>query len=199
MLTAKTGTCKICKSRGRTEWHHIISQYHSIRTGQEHLLHTPDNVIELCKRCHSQTTASMVRKRLTKKFGPVNRTRVRPLTSEQKKAAREKKRAKRKKVISASLDRMEKRGVVTRKKSVSPKSTIKRFHRKFGRHNQICMKKLYPSDHWLHNPSEYDDSLSRRFEREWVWTGGGGAIHKSRINIGCLTRDNNRQTTLRRR
>ena len=105
MLTAKTGTCKICKSRGRTEWHHIISQYHSIRTGQEHLLHTPDNVIELCKRCHSQTTASMVRKRLTKKFGPVNRTRVRPLTSEQKKAAREKKRAKRKKVISAKQPR----------------------------------------------------------------------------------------------
>ena len=62
----KSGACKICEKRGYTEWHHIISRYHSIRTGQEHLLQNSNNVIELCRRCHNQTTASMVRKRLLK-------------------------------------------------------------------------------------------------------------------------------------
>ena len=67
----KIGACKICEKRGYTEWHHIISQYHSIRTGQEHLLQNPNNVIELCRRCHNQTTASMVRKRLLKEGVPM--------------------------------------------------------------------------------------------------------------------------------
>jgi len=62
----KSGACKICEKRGYTEWHHIISRNHSIRTGQEHLLENPNNVIELCRVCHNQTTASMVRKRLLK-------------------------------------------------------------------------------------------------------------------------------------
>ena len=70
----KSGACKICEKRGYTEWHHIISRYHSIRTGQEHLLQNSNNVIELCRRCHNQTTASMVRKRLLKEGVPMRTT-----------------------------------------------------------------------------------------------------------------------------
>ena len=62
----KEGSCKICKKVGYTEWHHIISRNHLIISGQKNLLKNPDNLVELCKRCHNQTTASMVRKRLLK-------------------------------------------------------------------------------------------------------------------------------------
>jgi len=57
----KTGRCTICKTGGYTEWHHIISRYHAIKSGQDHLVDNPDNTVELCKLCHNQTTASMVR------------------------------------------------------------------------------------------------------------------------------------------
>ena len=63
-MTKKNGFCKICKKRGYTEWHHIISRNHAIMSGQEKLLKNADNIIELCKNWHNQTTASMVRKRL---------------------------------------------------------------------------------------------------------------------------------------
>ena len=58
----KRGRCTICENEGYTEWHHIISRHHAIRTGQEHLLDNPLNTVELCKWCHDQTTASMVRR-----------------------------------------------------------------------------------------------------------------------------------------
>ena len=64
VLGKKTGICTICKKEGRTEWHHIISQHHAKKTGQKDLISNPDNVVELCKSCHNQTTASMVRNRL---------------------------------------------------------------------------------------------------------------------------------------
>ena len=64
MSVVKTSICKICEKRGYTEWHHIISRNHAIMSGQEKLLKNPGNIVELCKNCHNQTTASMVRKRL---------------------------------------------------------------------------------------------------------------------------------------
>ena len=75
-LSKKTGICTICKRKGRTDWHHIISQHHAIRTGQKELLSDPNNVIELCRSCHDQTTASMVRKRLTREGKSISRNRV---------------------------------------------------------------------------------------------------------------------------
>ena len=62
----KKGSCRICKKVGYTEWHHIISRNHLIISRQKNLLKNPDNLVELCKKCHNQTTASMVRKRLLK-------------------------------------------------------------------------------------------------------------------------------------
>ncbi|MBV44032.1 MAG: hypothetical protein CMA54_04565, partial [Euryarchaeota archaeon] len=94
-LPAKTGTCSICKKKGSTDWHHIISQHHAIRTGREDLLDNPDNVVELCRGCHKQTTASMVRKRLTKKHGPMKRRKAKPP----------------KEVIEASSEKLTERGV----------------------------------------------------------------------------------------
>ena len=64
VLGRKTGICTICKKKGLTEWHHIISQHHAKKTGRKDLISNPDNVVELCRSCHNQTTASMVRKRL---------------------------------------------------------------------------------------------------------------------------------------
>ena len=54
----KTRQCRICEVRGYTEWHHIISQGHARKTNQHRLLTNPGNVVELCKKCHNQTTAS---------------------------------------------------------------------------------------------------------------------------------------------
>jgi hypothetical protein len=60
-LSSKTGVCRICGKRGYTEWHHIISQHHARKTGQRALITNPGNVVEVCKGCHSQTTASKSR------------------------------------------------------------------------------------------------------------------------------------------
>ena len=179
MLGTKTGQCKICKRKARTEWHHIISQYHSIRTGQEHLLDNPDNVIELCIRCHKQTTASMVRKRLTRIHGPVSRTRRRLPTAEEKRAARAEIHYNKKQQMYNSIEKMSERGVATIQKRQLPHRTIKRLRRYFpGEIGEIEMKMLYPPDHWLHSSEDYIPSISKRFEREWVWAPGGGAIRK---------------------
>ena len=66
--SGKKGVCTICEHRGYTEWHHIISRHHAIKSGQDDLIENPNNMIELCKRCHDQTTASMVRKRANSNF-----------------------------------------------------------------------------------------------------------------------------------
>ncbi len=63
----KTGVCRICSQKGYTEWHHIISQGHAKKTKQLDLITNPGNVVELCKPCHDQTTASKSRYLLQKK------------------------------------------------------------------------------------------------------------------------------------
>ena len=54
----KARQCRICEARGYTEWHHIISQGHARKSNQHRLITNPGNVVELCKKCHNQTTAS---------------------------------------------------------------------------------------------------------------------------------------------
>jgi len=66
-LWVKTGSCTICGERGidgYTEWHHIISQHKCKKEGLDHLISARSNVVELCKRCHDLTTASMLRSNL---------------------------------------------------------------------------------------------------------------------------------------
>jgi len=59
----KTGKCRICKMKNRvTEIHHIISQ-----TRRPDLRLEKGNQVELCVRCHNETTASLVWARLNKK------------------------------------------------------------------------------------------------------------------------------------
>jgi len=71
----KIGKCRICSNVGYTEWHHIISQGHAKKTNQLDLLNNPGNIVELCKSCHNQTTASKSRFRLMnfRKRNEVNR------------------------------------------------------------------------------------------------------------------------------
>lgn len=77
-LWIKTGNCTICGQRGTdgyTEWHHIISQHKCKKEGLDHLISARSNVVELCKRCHDLTTASMLRSNLesaTKKVSKEN-------------------------------------------------------------------------------------------------------------------------------
>ena len=68
-IPRKTGVCRICSRKGYTEWHHIISRGHAKKTGQHQLITSPGNVVELCKSCHDQTTASKSWYKLNKKRG----------------------------------------------------------------------------------------------------------------------------------
>tara|TARA_B100001123_G_C15303630_1_gene1021856 strand:+ start:1297 stop:1707 length:411 start_codon:yes stop_codon:yes gene_type:complete len=63
----KQRECRICGLSGYTEWHHIISRGHAKKTNQLDLIDNPGNVVELCKSCHDQTTASKSRYLLEKK------------------------------------------------------------------------------------------------------------------------------------
>ena len=54
-----TGVCKICKAEGYTEMHHIISQSKINKMNQPDLLTNPNNIIELCKRCHNATDSHL--------------------------------------------------------------------------------------------------------------------------------------------
>ena len=63
----KQRECRICGLPGYTEWHHIISRGHAKKTNQLDLIDNPGNVVELCKGCHDQTTASKSRYLLGKK------------------------------------------------------------------------------------------------------------------------------------
>ena len=63
----KQRECRICGRTGYTEWHHIISRGHAKKTNQLDLIDNPGNVVELCKGCHDQTTASKSRYLLEKK------------------------------------------------------------------------------------------------------------------------------------
>jgi len=77
-LWVKTGSCTICGQKGfdgYIEWHHIISQHKCKKEGLDHLISARSNVVELCKRCHDLTTASMLRSNLegaTKKVSKEN-------------------------------------------------------------------------------------------------------------------------------
>ena len=53
--------------------HHIISQGHAKKTGQRELISNPGNVVHICRDCHDQTTASMVRTHLEKRELPIVR------------------------------------------------------------------------------------------------------------------------------
>jgi 5-methylcytosine-specific restriction endonuclease McrA len=66
-LWDKTGECQICGTEGYTEWHHIISQHRCKEENLRHYIRLRGNVIELCKKCHDLTTASMIRKKLDAK------------------------------------------------------------------------------------------------------------------------------------
>ena len=57
----KQSECRICGVSGYTEWHHIISRGHAKKTNQLDLIDNPGNVVELCRGCHDQTTASKSR------------------------------------------------------------------------------------------------------------------------------------------
>ena len=64
---SKARICRICDGEGYTEWHHIISQSYARKNDQKHLLNNPGNVVELCKKCHDKTPASMSWKYLSGK------------------------------------------------------------------------------------------------------------------------------------
>ena len=179
----KSGICKICKRSGRTDWHHIISQHHAIKTGQTHLLDNPDNVIEICRRCHNQTTASMVRKRLTRKYGRITSGPPRKrLTPQEKRALREKKQKEKEKIIEESMRKIVARGGGLWIGKYRPSRAMEKFRLVHGGDVfGVEIENLYPPDHWLHSPERYSSSLSKRFERDWMWTLSGGAFPKSRL------------------
>ena len=70
----RSGRCRICLTRGVTEWHHIISHRRCLRIGREDLLTNPGNLVELCRPCHSQTAASLVRELMAEESQSEQRT-----------------------------------------------------------------------------------------------------------------------------
>jgi len=61
----KKGICRICNSMGDTDWHHLISQNRCKNIGKPEWIHNRGNIVELCRSCHDETTATLVRKQLT--------------------------------------------------------------------------------------------------------------------------------------
>ena len=200
VLGNKTGICKICKKNGRTEWHHIISQNHAKKTGQKDLISNPDNVIELCRSCHNQTTASMVRRRLMREERGRSIQRRRDLKERKRKEteARNEEILLRKKKFQdkkiESINRLKKRGVFIEnppshrkrdfvrylKQNLENDDSVKNwfdfFHTNYRRIN-LC--KLYPVDHWLHDPNKFDKKLSLNYEKDgFMWTETGFTWHK---------------------
>tara|TARA_B100000579_G_scaffold132675_1_gene107259 strand:- start:236 stop:853 length:618 start_codon:yes stop_codon:yes gene_type:complete len=185
-LPAKTGTCSICKKKGPTDWHHIISQHHARRTGRSDLLDNPDNVVELCRDCHNQTTASMVRKRLTKQKGPLK-------IRNNKSVTRPKKTVKRStdpealKSFKRNLSNFKKSKAALKRRFVwrgSGGQTGKGLQNRINQSLQLkgmSIEELYPPDHWLHNPKIYDARKCAIFEGSgWKWTKDKGADKSGR-------------------
>lgn len=83
----KQGHCSICFAEGKTEWHHIISQHRCREIEKEYLIHSRSNVVEVCKECHDNTTASLRRAAFEEKGISTTKT-VRnpdgPITEKQK-------------------------------------------------------------------------------------------------------------------
>ena len=199
----KTGKCAItdCK-RKNTDWHHIISQAQIIKRGlPESMFTDPGNLQELCRHHHDMTTASISRKQLTKKHGPMGkRKRKRRMTDAERKAAKEKRQQERVAAAEkqmeerqASIPILEARGAydVTERRG-RPSVRVSRKHiRRHSRKDEKAKKwwkflersgnrpfiKLYPPDHWLHDPEAYDEALSKEFESDgYIWSGRGGAV-----------------------
>ena len=182
-LPKKSGICSICKKKGPTDWHHIISQAHAKKTKQFDLLDNPDNVTELCRKCHDQTTASMVRKRLTKEGKSLSKTKKRTLkkvVNPQIKNNIKKDRERRNK-SKISLTRRSVWGLSSGDSPTRLKTRLNRSMRLKG----TTLGSLYPSDHWLHDPKKYDSQKCRYFEQSgWKWTKDGLAK-----NTGKVSRD----------
>ena len=65
-----TGICRICGDEGKTEMHHIISQARCRKIGKEEWLNNSGNMVELCKKCPDNTTASLAYAKLSKLHSP---------------------------------------------------------------------------------------------------------------------------------
>ena len=60
----KVGRCRICSKRRKLDPHHIISQHRAKKINQEQLIRNPGNIVLICRKCHNQTTASLVRRKM---------------------------------------------------------------------------------------------------------------------------------------
>ena len=63
----KVGRCRICSKRRKLDPHHIISQHRAKKINQEQLIRNPGNIVFICRKCHNQTTASLVRRKMAMK------------------------------------------------------------------------------------------------------------------------------------
>ena len=63
----KVGRCRICSKRRKLDPHHIISQHRAKKINQEQLIRNPGNIVFICRKCHNQTTASLVRHKIAMK------------------------------------------------------------------------------------------------------------------------------------
>ena len=138
VLGRKTGICTICKKKGRTEWHHIISQHHAKKTGQKNLISNPDNVVELCRSCHNQTTASMVRKRLMREERGISIQRRRDLNEQKRKETKAREKAKEERNLAkkrAKLAKEEKRNAERKARNEKIRLSKKQ------RHEEILLRK----------------------------------------------------------
>ena len=63
----KIGRCRICRKRRKLDPHHIISQHRAKKINQEQLIRNPGNIVLICRKCHNQTTASLVRHKMRMK------------------------------------------------------------------------------------------------------------------------------------
>ena len=61
---SKVGRCRICRKRGKLDPHHIISQHRAKKINQEQLIRNPGNIVFICRKCHNQTTATLVRRKM---------------------------------------------------------------------------------------------------------------------------------------
>tara|TARA_B110000438_G_C15763098_1_gene628241 strand:+ start:54 stop:1601 length:1548 start_codon:yes stop_codon:yes gene_type:complete len=196
VLGKKTGCCTICKKKGRSDWHHIISQHHARRTGQEELITDPNNVIELCRRCHDQTTASMVRKRLNKQGKPVKKSgrpmkRVLPKVqaklsaseirrisklNEQERIQDCKKRLELREVMSKDAPNVKFRYFLEYLGAIQQDDVLAEKWHQYLRNTRNPLRTLYPIDHWGFEQNRFDGEMSQQFEDDgFIWLENGSA------------------------
>jgi len=221
-LPQKTKNCSICKKRGYTEWHHIISQHHAKKTGQDDLITNPDNLIELCKRCHDQTTASMVRKRLTKQGKPLKKATTRKKTAQHTRVRqtsksvvidRQNRKNEQNQIVETSLETLELRGVliqntprlrITLEKYLLAVKTEDELAEKWSEYfTTKRLQNLYPEDHWLHNSDIFDEEKSHDFENDgFYWLKNGRAwiselsVEKANYNINLANIRNEQRSVV---